>query len=84
MQTLFYFYFCIFQVSDLLLKDNRTFGLDLPSFNVKRGRDFGIGSYNDFRELCGLKRAYSWKDFYDVMDPEVSSSPISFPPLCPV
>ncbi|CAL8137936.1 unnamed protein product [Orchesella dallaii] len=58
-------------VSDLLLKNNRTFGLDLPTFNVKRGRDFGIGSYNDFRELCGLKRAYSWKDFYDVIDPDI-------------
>jgi len=34
---------------------------------MQRGRDIGIGSYNDFREICGLKRAYKWEDFYDTI-----------------
>lgn len=58
--------------------DNRTFGLDVAVFNTKRGRDFGIATYNDFRELCGLKRAYAWKDFYDTIDVAVSASDFTF------
>lgn len=61
------------QVSDLLLKDERHFGLDLPTFNLHRGREYGLGSYNDYREICGLPRAKQWKDYYDVIEPEVHS-----------
>lgn len=60
-------------VGDLLLKDHRPFGLDLPTFNIHRGRDYGLGSYNDYRELCGLPRARNWHDFHDVIDPDVVS-----------
>jgi len=61
----------ILQISELLLKDERPFGLDLPTFNIHRGREYGLGSYNDYRELCGLPRAKSWQDYHDVIDPEV-------------
>ena len=59
------------QIGELLLKDERRFGLDLPTFNIHRGRDYGLGSYNDYREMCGLPRGKTWKDFHDVLDPEV-------------
>jgi len=58
-------------VSEYLLKDERHFGLDLATFNIHRGRDYGIGSYNDYRELAGLPRANTWNDFHDWVDPKV-------------
>jgi len=58
-------------VTQKLLKDERHFGLDLAGFNIQRGRDYGIGTYNDYRELCGLPRAKQWSDFHDWIDPKV-------------
>jgi len=69
-----YFTLCKLQVSDKLLKDERHFGLDLPSMNMFRGREYGIGTYNDYRELCGLTRAKTWYDFNDWIDPEVKKT----------
>lgn len=37
-------------------------GLDLVSLNVQRGRDHGIPSYNDMREVFGLERYDSFAD----------------------
>jgi len=57
-------------ISLYLLKDQRNFGLDIGTFNIHRGRDYALRSYNDYREICGLKRAYDWKDFHDWIDPK--------------
>ncbi|XP_061395316.1 peroxidase-like, partial [Musca vetustissima] len=46
------------------------YGSDLKSIDIQRGRDFGLASYNDYREACGLPRAYGWSDFEDVIAPE--------------
>lgn len=41
-------------------------GKDLFAINVQRGRDHGIPGYNDFRELCGLKRASDFSDMPEI------------------
>ncbi|MFT2090588.1 peroxidase family protein [Paraglaciecola sp. 2405UD69-4] len=37
-------------------------GLDLVSLNIQRGRDHGIPSYNDMREVFGLERKTSFSE----------------------
>ncbi|XP_060870430.1 peroxidase-like [Metopolophium dirhodum] len=54
------------EVSEYLFRiPNKTVGLDLPSFDIARGRDLGIPSYNKFRKLCGLSEAKTFEDFTD-------------------
>lgn len=36
------------------------FPKDLLSRNVQRGRDHGLPSYNEFRQLCDMKASCSW------------------------
>ncbi|CAL4129857.1 unnamed protein product, partial [Meganyctiphanes norvegica] len=45
------------------------FGMDLMSLNIQRGRDHAIGTYNEARVLCGLRRATSFNDLTDTMLP---------------
>jgi peroxidase len=43
---------------------------DIVSMNVCRGREHGIPAYNNYRELCGLRRAQQFQDFSDTMSAE--------------
>ena len=38
-------------------------GTDLFSLNIQRGRDQGVPGYNKWRELCGLRKFKSFKEF---------------------
>jgi len=51
----------------LFAKPGQGFGMDLAAINMQRGREHGIGSYNSFREWCGLKSLRSWSDMAGVM-----------------
>jgi len=43
-------------------------GLDLISLNIQRGRDYGLPSYNDMREVMGFPRLKSLQNAYGDVD----------------
>ncbi len=49
-------------VRNLLFGDPGHGGMDLMAANLMRGRDHGIGTYNDIREAMGLIRLSDWSD----------------------
>ncbi|XP_046682531.1 peroxidase-like [Homalodisca vitripennis] len=58
------------EITDYLFRNGKPFGRDLRATDIQRGRDHGLGSYNDYREFCGLPRAKTWKEFSDYITPE--------------
>jgi peroxidase len=53
------------EVRHFLFRSGRPYGRDMRAIDIQRGRDHGLGRYNDAREFCGFKRAYSWNDYLD-------------------
>lgn len=44
--------------------------MDLVSFNMQRGREFGIPGYMEFRKFCGLPTSGSWEEMFGSMPNE--------------
>nr|XP_024214055.1 peroxidase-like [Halyomorpha halys] len=53
--------------NNLFKKPGNHFGLDLVSFNMQRGRDFGIPGYMEFRKFCGLPEAHNFEGLFGAM-----------------
>ncbi|XP_074040199.1 peroxidase [Leptinotarsa decemlineata] len=55
------------EVTQYLFRGNDQFGIDLKAFDIQRGRDHGLATYNDFREFWNMRRAERFEDFLDLI-----------------
>ncbi|CAK9289841.1 unnamed protein product [Gordionus sp. m RMFG-2023] len=55
----------------LFQHESKGYGMDLLALNIHRGRDHGIPAYNEFRDICGLKRFINWDDMKEAMPSDV-------------
>uniref|UniRef100_A0A182MLX1 Heme peroxidase 1 n=2 Tax=Anopheles culicifacies TaxID=139723 RepID=A0A182MLX1_9DIPT len=62
------------EVKHFLFRHGGAVGVDLKAIDIQRARDHGLGSYNDYREFCGLPRVSSWEGFIDLLSPTSASS----------
>lgn len=44
--------------------------MDLVSFNMQRGREFGVPGYMEFRKFCGLPASHTWDEMAGSMPNE--------------
>uniref|UniRef100_A0A1B0F069 Uncharacterized protein n=1 Tax=Phlebotomus papatasi TaxID=29031 RepID=A0A1B0F069_PHLPP len=51
----------------LFKKEGNRFGMDLVSFNMQRGREFGLPGYMEFRKFCGLPTSHAWEEMFGSM-----------------
>ena len=49
-------------LTNQLFEESPQRGFDVASLNIQRGRDHGLPSYNEWRDLCGLGKLSSFDD----------------------
>lgn len=56
------------EITNHLFQDtNSSFGMDLVTINIQRGRDHGLPGYNFFRQACGLSKIQNFRQLDNVM-----------------
>ena len=55
-----------------MFANGAAFGGDLISTDIFRGREHGLPSYNEYRQVCGLGKVSSWSGFSDLISARVS------------
>lgn len=56
------------EITNHLFQDtNSSFGMDLVTINIQRGRGHGLPGYNFFRQACGLSKLQSFRQLENVM-----------------
>lgn len=56
------------ELTNHLFQDtNSSFGMDLVTVNIQRGRDHGLPGYNFFRQACGLTKIQSFRQLDNVL-----------------
>lgn len=55
----------------LILTSNSVQRQLLHAVDTERARDHGLGSYNDYREACGLQRMYGFSELQNLINTEV-------------
>ncbi|CAG9864902.1 unnamed protein product [Phyllotreta striolata] len=58
------------EITAYLFINNKPVGLDLITRDLQRSRIHGLASYNDIREKCGFKKAETFDDFLDHIEPK--------------
>lgn len=56
----------------LFKKAGARFGVDLVSFNMQRGREFGLPGYMEFRKFCGLPATDNFEGLTSAMPNETA------------
>ncbi|XP_050308302.1 peroxidase [Anthonomus grandis grandis] len=59
--------------NNLFKKVGAKFGMDLVSFNMQRGREFGLPGYMEFRKFCGLPVSETFEEMFGSMANETIS-----------
>jgi len=57
------------QVTNHMFQGKASYGMDMFSINIQRGRDNGVSPYINWRNICKLTPVANWSDLEEIMRP---------------